>query len=186
MDIWRLSRNLLRYLYSSPGVGRVFKSNSLAITLWADASFANLDTGRSTGSYFLSVGRNNAPFDTVAKAIGNIATTPMDAEYMNASNACKRLMHFRYLSAFCGWPQGPTILCLDSQTAINLALAPQVSKKSLHIDVKYHYIRECADAGYVRLEFVPAEYQRADIITKYLPRIQFIAKRTVLLNLNSR
>jgi hypothetical protein len=158
----------------------------LDVVLWADSSYDNLPDGRSVGSYFLSVGRDNAPFHTVAKALDCIAMTPMDSEYINASNGCKALMHFRFLSTFCGWEQKSVNVFLDSQTAINLATAPQISKKSLHLDVKHHYIRECHQANYISIVHVLSADQRANVLTKYLGNSQFLAQRDNLLNVAAR
>lgn len=173
--------HLLRYLHSTPGLGRRFQSSSLQLVMWCDSSFDNLPNGCSIGAYFLSIGHSNAPFHSVAKSIG-VATTPMDAEYINASNGCKSLMHFRYLSEFCGWKQTAVPVYVDCQTAINLAIAPQISKKSLHLNVKHHYIRECQAAGEIDIVHVFTAEQRANVMTKYLGRTQFLKERVKLLN----
>ena len=160
--------HLLRYLHSSSGLGRVFDSTSVQICCWADASFGNLPEGRSIGSFFLCVGPNNAPFVSVVKFLA-VPTNPTDAEYMNTCAAAKLIKHYVYLATFLGWPQSSVPMYLDSQTSINLAQAPQVSKKSLHIDVQYHYIRQCVTEGSISVLHVPHERQRCNIITKYLP-----------------
>ena len=176
--------HVLRYLHSTPEVGRVFSSDSLQLSCWADAAFANASEGRSIGAHFLSVGRNNAPFVSVVKLLA-VPTSPTDAEYMNTCSAAKLVMHFRYLSEFLGWPQKSVPMYLDSQTAINLAEAPQISKKSLHLDVKYHYIRYCHLHGFINLVHVSGDKQRANILTKVLSKISYQRQRCALLNLES-
>ncbi|GJV60854.1 retrovirus-related pol polyprotein from transposon TNT 1-94 [Tanacetum coccineum] len=47
------------------------------------------------------------------------------------------------------------------------------SKKSNHIDVRYHFLKEQVDNGVVELYFFRTEYQLADIFTKALPRERF-------------
>ena len=168
-------------MFSTPGVGRVYYSTSLQVTVWADASFGNLTEGRSMGGYFLSVGPNNAPFHSVVKFL-SVPTNPMDSEYMNTTSACKLAMHYRYFSAFCGWSQSVVPMFLDSQTAINLAVAPQVSKKSLHLDVKYHYIRLCVAEGSIKPIHVPSDEQRANILTKFLSKPKYLVACSNLLN----
>nr|GEW98835.1 retrovirus-related Pol polyprotein from transposon TNT 1-94 [Tanacetum cinerariifolium] len=44
---------------------------------------------------------------------------------------------------------------------------------TLHIDVRYHFIKEQVKNGIVELYFVRTEYQMADIFTKPLPRERF-------------
>ena len=174
--------HLLRYLYSSPGIGRVFSADSVQLCCFADASFNNVPEGKSIGSFFLSVGPYNAPFHSVVKFL-SIPTNPTDAEYMNTLAAAKMTKHYIYLAAFLGWVQSSVPMFLDSQTAINLAKAPQVSKKSLHIDVKFHYIRQCSTDGSISLVHIPGEKQRCNVITKFLPgKSPFLLGRKLLLN----
>ncbi|GJV28644.1 hypothetical protein Tco_1385092 [Tanacetum coccineum] len=45
--------------------------------------------------------------------------------------------------------------------------------KAKHIDVRYHFIKEKVENGFVELYFVRTEYQLADIFTKPLPRERF-------------
>ncbi|GJY77191.1 retrovirus-related pol polyprotein from transposon TNT 1-94 [Tanacetum coccineum] len=47
------------------------------------------------------------------------------------------------------------------------------SRSDLHIDVRYHFIKEQVKNGVVELYFVWTEYQLADIFTKALPRERF-------------
>ena len=42
--------------------------------------------------------------------------------------------------------------------------------KSKHIEIRYHFIRDCAQKGVVKLEYVSTDKQVADILTKSLPR----------------
>lgn len=44
-------------------------------------------------------------------------------------------------------------------------------KRSKHIDIRYHYIREKYNANEIQLEYVPSENNVADILTKCLPNI---------------
>jgi hypothetical protein len=45
--------------------------------------------------------------------------------------------------------------------------------RSKHIDVKFHFIRECCDRKLIDVEFVGTEQQLGDILTKALMRIRF-------------
>ena len=45
--------------------------------------------------------------------------------------------------------------------------------KSKHIEIKYHYIRDMVQRGEVKLQYVAAEEQIADVLTKPLARVKF-------------
>ncbi len=59
---------LLRFLYSSRIIGRVFDSKSTELFGHADAAFGVRDNGCSAEAFFLTVGEFNAPFMSVARA----------------------------------------------------------------------------------------------------------------------
>ena len=177
---------LLRFLHSTSTVGRVFKSDCPQIVAFSDASFANQDNGRSTGAYFLSVGPANAPFISFAKALDSVSPCPMVAEYTTSNLCCQEIMHYRQFSRDLGWPpDGPTPFYMDSQTSINLVVAPEISKKSRFLAAKHHHIRERATDGDILPQKVSSSGQRADAMTKIFPPARMIANYKSLLNLNS-
>jgi hypothetical protein len=62
---------------------------------------------------------------------------------------------------------------LDSKSAIDLAKNPAHHKRSKHIDVKFHFIREQVKEKKVELIHVNSEDQVADIFMKPLPTMKF-------------
>jgi hypothetical protein len=174
---------LLRFLYSSRIIGRVFDSKSTELFGHADAAFGVRDNGCSAEAFFLTVGEFNAPFMSVARAQEDVATCPMTAEYMSGSSAAKSLAVYRVLGAALGWEQiGPSVLCVDNSTARRLAIAPEITRKSLHIHTSYHYVRQLIQRGEVSLRLVPSAEMRADVLTKYYGKTAFLKARDVLLN----
>ena len=107
----------------------------------------------------------------------------MTAEYYAASAACKELAYLRQVAYFLGWEAWtPVLFHLDCKTAIKLVQAPQVSVKSRHIEQAHHYIRKEHLLGKITVVHVPAAEMRADILTKRLPRAQYLRARACLLN----
>ena len=64
-------------------------------------------------------------------------------------------------------------LCGNNQGAIFLAFNPAQEHRSKHIDIHYHYIRECVEEKKVILYYVPTMEQIADIMTKCLSLDKF-------------
>ena len=58
---------------------------------------------------------------------------------------------------------------MDSKSAIDLAQNPVHHKRSKHIRIKYHWIREQVGGKVVQLKHIPTEQMIADIMTKSLP-----------------
>ncbi|GKB33203.1 hypothetical protein Tco_0872604 [Tanacetum coccineum] len=69
---------------------------------------------------------------------------------------------------------------VDNKSAIALMKNPVFHGRSKHIDTKYHFIRECVEREDIQVEFVSGEYQKADILTKALPKIRFLTMRQLI------
>jgi hypothetical protein len=54
----------------------------------------------------------------------------------------------------------------DSNSAIELAKNPIYHARTKHIDIQYHYIRECLQKGVSTLLWTPTDRQLADGLTK--------------------
>jgi hypothetical protein len=70
----------------------------------------------------------------------------------------------------------PTILIhIDSKGAIDFAVNAQFSKRTKHIDIRHHFIRDHLKKGDISLEWVPIKDITADILTKPLDQKRFMA-----------
>ena len=72
-----------------------------------------------------------------------------------------------------GFPLVPHIHC-DNQGGISLSKDPQMHKRSKHIDVHYHFVREKVDEDKVTISYIPSEENIADIFTKSLDKTQLM------------
>ena len=69
---------------------------------------------------------------------------------------------------------------VDNQPAIALAKNPVLYDRSKHIDIKFHFLRDCVDGGQIVIEFVEIGKQLADILTKSLERLWFMELRKMI------
>lgn len=65
------------------------------------------------------------------------------------------------------------LLKVDNQSAIALCKNPVFHERSKHIDIRYHYVRDCVEEEKIVVEYVRTGAQLADILTKPLPRVRF-------------
>ena len=66
-----------------------------------------------------------------------------EAEYLAASAAAREVVWIRRLLYDIDCSNNcKTILCIDNQSAIKLCKNPEYHKRTKHIDVHYHYVRE--------------------------------------------
>ena len=91
-----------------------------------------------------------------------------EAEYVAASEACKEAIWLTRLVGDFGLEQKLPVLHSDSQSAIALAQNPVFHAKTKHIDVRYHFVRECLADKRLDLVKVHTSKNAADALTKSL------------------
>jgi len=64
-------------------------------------------------------------------------------------------------------------MAMDNQGAIALATLGSHNRRTRHINVRYHYIRECVEAGVIAPHYTPTGDMLADGLTKALDRQKF-------------
>ncbi|CAB1120305.1 unnamed protein product [Ectocarpus sp. CCAP 1310/34] len=67
--------------------------------------------------------------------------------------------------------------------AIHLASNPATTPNSKHIDIRHHFIRERLARGEFKVVHVRSDLQRADFLTKPLPKETFCAQRDFVMNI---
>ena len=65
-----------------------------------------------------------------------------------------------------------TVLC-DNLSAIDVSKSPVLHRRTKHIDIRHHVIRELVEKKLISLEHVSTEKQLANIFTKALDANQF-------------
>ena len=72
-----------------------------------------------------------------------------------------------------GFNLNATPLYSDNQGLIFIASNPVTEKRSKHINIRYHYIHEVVDKGFVKIYFVDGDKNPTDLFTKNLGRLKF-------------
>jgi len=110
-----------------------------------------------------------------------VALSSCEAEYIAATTAaCQGVWLAQLVGELRKESTKAFTLKIDSQSAIALIKNPVFHERSKHIDTRYHYIRECAEEGKVKIEGIGTEKQLADILTKPLARTKFVEQRLKL------
>lgn len=104
-----------------------------------------------------------------------------EAEFMAATAAaCQAIWLRKMLSQVIGAYVEPVVLYIDNRSALDLAKNPVFHGRSKHIDIRYHFIRECVENGEIIVKHVSTDLQRADALTKPLPIARFERMRSML------
>lgn len=110
-----------------------------------------------------------------------VALSSCEAEYVAAAAAtCQGVWLSRLVSEMLGKPPAKFKLFVDNEAAIALSKNPVHHDRSKHIDIKYHYIRDCVETGQVEVDHIRTREQLADTLTKVLGRVTFVEMRQKL------
>ncbi|GJU03010.1 putative RNA-directed DNA polymerase [Tanacetum coccineum] len=108
-------------------------------------------------------------------------TGSCEAEFMAATAAACQALWLRNMVGFLTGEGAKRVqLLVDNQSAIALMKNHVFHGRSKHIDTKYHFIRECVERDQVYVEHVCGDLQKADILTKALPRVKFTEMRRLI------
>ena len=100
-----------------------------------------------------------------------VAQNTTEAEYMALTDAANQAVWYQSFLEELGYTcDEPIPLHGDNKGAIDLALNPVTGRRSKHIDIRYHAIREYVERGTIRLERTPTAEMLADGFTKPLAR----------------
>ena len=74
----------------------------------------------------------------------------------------------------------PIPICGDNQGLIFISSNPVTEKRSKHIDIRYHYIREVIARKLAEVYFIDGDNNPADLLTKNLGIVKFQKFRALL------
>ena len=182
------AKRILRFLRGTSSDGIIYGKHGRrepVIVGFCDADYAgDEDTRRSTTAYVFMLG--GAAVSWASKLQPTVALSSAEAEYMALSAGVQEAIHLRQLMADLGFPQRePTTVYEDNQGCIALSENPVMHKRTKHIDVRHHFIRERLESGEVALRYVATQNQLADLLTKALNRDVFQRLRSVVMGHSS-
>ena len=163
-------QRIMRYISSTLNTGLVFRKDTEDdIVGYSDSDYAGTKDGRkSTGAYtFLLAG---APISHCSKLQPTVALSTCEAEYMALTEAAKEAIWCARFLAELGYRKKdtPVLLRGDNQGSIALAENPEFHRRTKHIEIKWHWIREVVELGRVSIKFIPTTEMVADGLTKPL------------------
>ena len=111
----------------------------------------------------------------------SVALSSAEAEYMESSMAtCEGMWLRKLLAGLFECELEATVVHCDNQSGIRLSENPVFHDRSKHIDIRYHFLRDCVQRGTIRLEYIQTDELVVDIFTKALCRQSFVKFRDKL------
>lgn len=175
---WAAIKRVLRYIRGSRQVGIVYSREGPNLAMFTDSDWAGCRETRASTTGFVAI-HQGGPISWRSARQKCVATSSCEAEFIAGSAAAQEVAWLR--SIFKNIDEdvvkGPTSLYIDNTGAAELAADVKASKRSKHIDIRYHHLRRCAADGTIRIERVSSASNLADLCTKPLDKVKYIGFR---------
>ena len=166
---WAAVKRILRYVHATSDMGLcITRSGSTLLSAFSDADWAgNPDDRRSTGGYAIFFGGNLVSWSSRKQP--TVSRSSTEAEYKAVANATAELIWIQVLLRELGISQArPPSLWCDNIGATYLSANPIFHRRTKHVKVDYHFVRERVSAKQLDVRFLSSKDQLADIMTKPL------------------
>ena len=134
---------------------------------YADADWASSDlvNRRSVTGYLTYLNGGVISWASIVQK--SVAKSTVEAEYYALSAASDEVMFLRTLLGELGFVQTePTVINEDNKGTRDLATNPVFHKRTKHIEIRYHSIRERVEQGHILINLVDSKNNISDILTK--------------------
>jgi hypothetical protein len=177
---WTAVKRIMRYLRGTADYGLAFTPDASGDCVgYSDADWGgDLDDRKSTSGYLFLISGGAVSWRSKKQTC--VALSTAEAEYVALASAAQEAIWMSQLTAVLeDRPQEATTLFEDNQSAISMTKNPQFHGRSKHISIKYHFIRDQVEKGAVELKYCPTKEMVADMLTKGLPKEQFMKLRSM-------
>lgn len=164
---WKCAKHILRYLKGTKHYGLRFSRDNTDFVGYADADWGNNlhDRKSYTGYVFKFQG---SLISWESRKQRTVALSSTEAEYMAISEAAKESIYLKNLMCELTGNDPYILIYNDNQGAINLSANHTCHKRSKHIDIRHHFIRQVVSENKVNLKYLPTNDMPADMLTKSL------------------
>ena len=168
-----LAKSVLRYLAGTITQGLQYAKHDQPIQLvcYSDSDWGSSDDRRSITGYCCMLSERSTLISWCSKKQKTVSLSSCESEYYAICNTvCESLFLQQILSMILPTDIGPTLIFADNRGTIDLARNPVHHKRSKHISIKFHFIREHINSGNIILQYIPSNDNIADIFTHAVSR----------------
>ena len=166
--------NIFAYLNKYPDLGITYRginNHNLLLKAYSDSDWGNcIDSRRSTTGYITTLGNNLISWCVTLQK--SVALSSTEAEYMALTECSKEVIYLQNTITSLNTaldlniPINIPVIMEDNQGAIKLGHNAEFHKRTKHIDIKYHYIRELVEDNKIRIIYINTKNQLANPLTK--------------------
>ena len=174
---WAAVKRIFKYLVGTTQYGLLYRGGiPLELKCYSDSDYANdQETRRSRSGFVTTFGGAAVTWMSRKQSVVALSTT--EAEYVAASEGAREAVWLTRLLKELTSISKPPIMLVDNLSTVKLIRNPEFHRRTKHIEVRFHYVREKVLDGELQLEHVPSQRQLADMFTKNLPAPSFLNNR---------
>ena len=183
---WNAAKRVLRYLRGTIKTGITLGGDqTMEVNGFCDSDWGSEpDQNRSTSGFIFTINRGPVAWSSSLQRLSALSVS--EAEYVSLAEALQEVLWLRPFLSSLGFEMSqPTPINVDNQAAIALSKNPEYHKRTKHIGIRYHRIRQEQENGVVIVEYVPTEMNAADFLTKSLSGVE-LKRKLSLLNVQCR
>jgi hypothetical protein len=171
---------LWNYISRYPNLGLFFLCNSdVFIKIYSDSDWASsLEDRKSTQAFISFVG--NCVINWQTRLQKTVATSSTEAEYMALKSATQEALYLKNILIWLAdadlippMKRDFATILVDNLGAKDLSENASHHERTKHIDIAYHFTRNCIKSGDIKVIHIPDRLQLADPLTKGLLRPKF-------------
>ena len=186
----KAAKRVLTYLKGTADLGLHIKKMSSGfdilnckLEIFSDSDWARDKIKRRSVTGYVGYFLGN-PIAYLVRYQTTVALSSCEAEYMAMTDAAKEVLYFRNLFEDMK-PDArlrfPVIMHVDNSAALAISTTLVTNKRTKHIDIRFHFLRELHDNAIVKPTKIHTDDNDADIFTKPLEEAVFVKHRIKLI-----
>ena len=183
---WTAAKRALSYLKLTSNLGLRYpiskdvRNLNVSITGFSDSDWgSDPESRQSTSGYIFNLGLGPIAWKSSRQPI--VACSSTEAEYIALADASREGSWIKTMITELGFQQSEQIIIYeDNQGCIAISKHRRADKRTKHIDIKYHYVRDQIERGEIKIEYCPTEKMVADAMTKPLNVVKFKTCRDLM------
>ena len=184
-DDWKKLLRMMKYLDLTKELELTLEADKGEVLLcrwYPDAAFAVHHDYKSHTGAVLTLGKGAVNTVSAKQKLNTRSST--EAELVATDDIVVQAMWTRNFLEAQGYDSDTTIY-QDNTSAILLETngKESSSKRTRHLNVRYFYIKDCVDKGYMKVKYCNTDVMKGDYPSKPLQGTKFIQQRRDLLNL---
>ena len=171
-DAFEEMRRVMTFVINTKYCGLKLKPSPLpdnlewTMTVYTDSDWAGDKESRRSVTGFI-IFLMDCPIIWSSKQQSCVTLSSTEAEYVALSEAAKEIKFlYQVLESLGVKVTLPIIVNVDNVGAIFMAENVSATKRSRHVDARYHFVREYQFDGFIKIVFVSTKDNRADPYTK--------------------